>query len=522
VAEPLRSESDVDALLGTLDDLQSGLNDGVEKERGSSPAAATARSATTASEPAPPLLQLLRSELTDFRRRIRSDLERGLVQLLKLERKSSETRASRMQQEMQRIVGDALAIRSETQNDLGAALTAAVAAAAEASVRQNFAEQQTAQHTLWHSSLAEWSQSLTTGALTADQLDEALSGLEARLLNDRQATVSPERAADPGPPPLTAVDLDRALESIECRILARIDSVTSAIQQLPASTQPLQAAVSDHSASSTTASAAEVASGAEPTAASANRQFKQHVKPGTGVRSWEEIKKEIMRAEGLGMAEDSGTSTPERPAREPIAVSALGDSAILGTTSQIRDDAGRPTFADHPAPEPAPELPALNPLSSDRHFRLPEQDPLLELPAVPDVDQLNLSELRDAFRQREDFISTLIARLRRQQEATTLIMSAEQLRQLVEHLPDELSLQVRSTLRQMNELARLSELELSLERARIARQVSQMEHSRQILEHNARQLGMKLNDDGSVATSRGAGARDSSSRRWLGKLGFGQ
>jgi hypothetical protein len=74
----------------------------------------------------------------------------------------------------------------------------------------------------------------------------------------------------------------------------------------------------------------------------------------------------------------------------------------------------------------------------------------------------------------------------------------------------------------MNELARLSELELSLERARIARQVSQMEHSRQILEHNARQLGMKLNDDGSVATSRGAGARDSSSRRWLGKLGFGQ
>ena len=69
----------------------------------------------------------------------------------------------------------------------------------------------------------------------------------------------------------------------------------------------------------------------------------------------------------------------------------------------------------------------------------------------------------------------------------------------------------------------MGELELSLERARIARQVNQLEHSRMLIERNARQLGLLLNPDGSL-TNPGvqSGRTKSGSRRWLGKLGFGQ
>ncbi len=45
----------------------------------------------------------------------------------------------------------------------------------------------------------------------------------------------------------------------------------------------------------------------------------------------------------------------------------------------------------------------------------------------------------------------------------------------------------------MDEQLRLGELELSLERARIARQLTQLEQTRQVIERNARQLGFTVN-----------------------------
>ena len=173
-------------------------------------------------------------------------------------------------------------------------------------------------------------------------------------------------------------------------------------------------------------------------------------------------------------------------------------------------------------PELEIDLPEVAQLSSDRHFRLPAQDPSLEVPATVDLDAISDSQLRDAFREREEFITTLIARIRRQQETATQQLSAEQLRQLVIDLPEELAAQVRHTLKQMNDLARMGELELSLERARIARQVNQLEHSRQTIANNARQIGLQLNPDGTITAPSSQPGRGTSSRRWLGKLGFGQ
>lgn len=185
-----------------------------------------------------------------------------------------------------------------------------------------------------------------------------------------------------------------------------------------------------------------------------------------------------------------------------------------------RADLGHDQHTD--IPQRSEQLPEFAPLTSDRHFRFPEQDPTLEIPPAADVDNMSIESLRDAFHQREAFLTTLIARIRRQQESSEPMLSREQLCEIATKLPDELELQVRQTLRQMEDLARMGELELSLERARIARQVNQLEHTQQLLERNARQLGMALNPDGSIAAHKNPTCRNSSSRRWLGKLGFGQ
>lgn len=210
------------------------------------------------------------------------------------------------------------------------------------------------------------------------------------------------------------------------------------------------------------------------------------------VRSWDEIRTELMSHSDLSDA----------------------------TVSIHASSAPSPT-ADGEMPMSSAAFVEATQLTSDRHFRLPEQDPLLEVPNAVDPESLDETQLREAFKEREAFISTLISRIRRQHENMTGLLSADQLRMLQTEMPEDLANLIRVTLRRMDDLARMGELEMALERARIARQLNQLQHSRQIIEHNARQLGMTLNPDGSISSS-GGPQKTSNSRRWLGKLGFGQ
>lgn len=238
-----------------------------------------------------------------------------------------------------------------------------------------------------------------------------------------------------------------------------------------------------------------------------------------------------LKSTGPNAASSVGKDVPASaaPAKSGLSVTTVklkdASSVVSRSWEQIRNEMmTRSDFGDasEAADRKVEQLPEVAPLSSDRHFRLPEQDPTLEVPKALDPDVLSHEELRDAYREREAFVTTLIARIRRQQESMQGTLSKEQLRELVTELPEELAIQVRQTLKQMEDLARMGELELSLERARVARQVNQLEHTRQILEHNAKQLGMTLNPDGSIALNKNPVNRNSSSRRWLGKLGFGQ
>ena len=152
---------------------------------------------------------------------------------------------------------------------------------------------------------------------------------------------------------------------------------------------------------------------------------------------------------------------------------------------------------------------------------LVEPNPMIEVPRAIDPEILNLQELRAVFYERESFISTLIGRLRHVHQKGNVRLPAEELRNMADRLPEELSAEVIQTLAQLDELSRIGELELSLERARLARQVNQLDNSRRLIEHNARQLGLQLADDGTLLNPQKLTLRSNGSRRWLSKLGFG-
>jgi hypothetical protein len=256
--------------------------------------------------------------------------------------------------------------------------------------------------------------------------------------------------------------IEKAFSGVEERLMARLEAVAGNVASTPASSPP-------------------ALPGPIATRTGNGSPMKLQNAASSVTRSWEQIKSEMMTKGEL--TESSSAAKSQKSAAA---------------------------------------LPEVAQLSSDRHFRLPEQDLSLEIPKAIDPEAVSDQELRDAFQQREAFITTLIARIRRQQESATGQLSAEQLRILAEELPEELAEQVRHTLKQMDDLARMGELELSLERARIARQVNQLTHSRQLLERNARQLGMIVNADGTIVHGPNQAGRGSGSRRWLGKLGFGQ
>jgi hypothetical protein len=258
--------------------------------------------------------------------------------------------------------------------------------------------------------------------------------------------------------------IEKAFSGVEERLMLRLEAVAANVAATPNSSSP-------------------ASSGPIATRTVIGSPIKLQNAASSVTRSWEQIKNEMMTKGELNESSSSSKVSSQKPATA---------------------------------------LPEVAQLTSDRHFRLPEQDLSLEIPKAIDPESVSDQELRDAFREREAFITTLIARTRRQQESATGQLSPEQLRSLADELPDELAEQVRHTLKQMDDLARMGELELSLERARIARQVNQLAHSRQLLERNARQMGMIVNADGTIVHGPNQAGRGSGSRRWLGKLGFGQ
>ena len=70
------------------------------------------------------------------------------------------------------------------------------------------------------------------------------------------------------------------------------------------------------------------------------------------------------------------------------------------------------------------------------------QATLLDVPKAVDLDALSDVELREVFLEREEFISTLISRLRQSHQQSSGHLPAEQLKEMGEFLPEDLAAHV--------------------------------------------------------------------------------
>lgn len=148
-----------------------------------------------------------------------------------------------------------------------------------------------------------------------------------------------------------------------------------------------------------------------------------------------------------------------------------------------------------------------------------ELDTLLaRIPALGIGEEIADDKLREAIADRDQFIRLLTAQLQRN---ATRPMSADQLRQLKDQIPEDLRERVEESLNTLDRQVRLGELELSLERARISRQITTLEQTRERLESAARLFGTTLNDDGTLAGEAQIPQKGTRGRRWLGAMGFG-
>jgi hypothetical protein len=145
----------------------------------------------------------------------------------------------------------------------------------------------------------------------------------------------------------------------------------------------------------------------------------------------------------------------------------------------------------------------------------------VELPlftTIGDPHALSEDELRTAVIDQERTISVLVSRLQKKSRAAQPI-SREQLEELRETLPEQIQQQVSETLSALNNQHRYAELELSLERARVSRQASQLEVTRERLDARARSMGLEISETGTIQGT--SAKRGSKGRNWLGAMGFG-
>ena len=156
----------------------------------------------------------------------------------------------------------------------------------------------------------------------------------------------------------------------------------------------------------------------------------------------------------------------------------------------------------------------------DRQFIEETHTHLTELPTLVDAADIPDDELRNAVIDRDRIVSMLTDRLHTQLRQTQPI-SSEQLREIADSAPEDLSERIDATLKSLEAQSRLGELELSLERARLGRQVSTLETTKHKLSATARQMGLSLQDDGTIEGEVPSKQKGTRGRRWLGAMGFG-
>lgn len=203
----------------------------------------------------------------------------------------------------------------------------------------------------------------------------------------------------------------------------------------------------------------------------------------------------------------------EAPADGPVESSwAMIRQAMLDSSA---DESESPGADDDPVTEEQG-------LVEEMQESCPPQDFVeFAIPEPFDCETIEDEDLRAAFREREEILRQLSARLRQRLQPVATIPT-EQLKEMAESLPDDLRECVTRSLGQLNEQLRLTELELSLERARMARQRTTIEETRATVENTARRLGYSVAEDGTLEGTPDTVDSRRSGGRWIRVLGFGR
>lgn len=152
----------------------------------------------------------------------------------------------------------------------------------------------------------------------------------------------------------------------------------------------------------------------------------------------------------------------------------------------------------------APEVPSEKPA--------PFEEPLPPLPPAVDFSTAKADDLVAAVTARDEFIGYLLRRLR---AAEAGVLPADW-SPLAQHDP-EWAARLQRLAQQLEEKLRLSEVEFSLERARLARKHTRLQHQQELLAKQLKRLGLKSVDDLEEQTPTQAAAHE---RRWVRFLGI--
>lgn len=144
-----------------------------------------------------------------------------------------------------------------------------------------------------------------------------------------------------------------------------------------------------------------------------------------------------------------------------------------------------------------------------------------DVPEPFDCSGIEDDALRAVFLEREEILRLLSLHLL-QRPQPPAVLTIEQLREMADSLPEDLRQRVETSLSRLDEQHRLTELELSLERARMARQKTSLEETRCRLENTARQMGYVMRDDGTLEELPEGQEASGTGRRWTRVLGFGR
>ncbi|WP_237226546.1 hypothetical protein [Rubinisphaera sp. JC750] len=167
------------------------------------------------------------------------------------------------------------------------------------------------------------------------------------------------------------------------------------------------------------------------------------------------------------------------------------------------------------------------PPSSDGNWEAEEETGVsADLPSLPDPPapiDLNLAEMeeiRDAIDQRDRYIQTVVDHSRSLQQLASLNSPVDW--QELNNAPDELVARLQQLEQQLVEQLRTSEISMSLERARLSRESTQLDAARIQLEKKMKKYGLSLPQtnapESKSASGSGDGETSPRAEKWLNML----